>query len=150
MTTKTHGCAALSGGLSLLVQNWRRRAVSTHAGGKACPSSLGAQIVVNSRPVRKVHEPKHSEGPPPLQEKSFPIGNDESLEALIANFLMRRLESKSYGKLADELGISKSTLSRYANAKQSMTLSALQKIQTALGISIEEIFGKDAVRKPRA
>ena len=105
--------------------------------------------MINSRFVRKIHEPKHSEQSPRLQEKSFPIRNAGSLEALIGNFLRRHLESKSYGQFAAELGISKSTLSRYANAKQSMTLSALQKIQTALGISLEEMCGKDALRKPR-
>ena len=82
------------------------------------------------------------------QQKSFPIGNDP-LEVLVAKYLRFHLESKSFGVFASELGISKGMLSRYVNAEQSMTLATLQKIQTALEVSLEEILGKDAVRKPR-
>jgi len=82
------------------------------------------------------------------QQKSFPIGND-SLEVLVAKYLRFHLESKSFGVFASELGISKGMLSRYVNAQQSMTLGTLQKIQTAMHVSLEDVFGRNAVRKAK-
>ena len=83
-----------------------------------------------------------------MQEKSFPLRND-SLEVLVSKFLKSHIEGKSFGILSAELGISKSMLSRYVNAEQSMTLGTLQKIQAAMHVSLEEVFGRDAVRKPK-
>ena len=84
-----------------------------------------------------------------MQEKSSLNRNDATLESLIAAYLRAMLAEKSYGDLARELGISKGMLSRYAAAEGSMTLATLQRIQSALGISLEDMLGKTVVRSSK-
>lgn len=69
-----------------------------------------------------------------------------SLENRVAQFLAAQKESGSLGELSRKLGIPRQSLTRYLNSEQSMTLGTLQKIASVLGVTTEEILGKD-VRK---
>jgi len=72
------------------------------------------------------------------QAKSLLIGNDKdeiSLEDRVAGYLLSKKGDKSLGVFAGELGIPKPSLKRYLESSQSMSLSTLQKIAKALGVS---------------
>lgn len=81
------------------------------------------------------------------QAKSSRKRDEKRLEDVVAELLRGQLLEKSFAKLSGELGISKGMLSRYVEGSQSMTLATLQKIQSALNISLEKMLGKEVVRK---
>ena len=72
------------------------------------------------------------------QAKSLLIGNDKGeiyLEDRVAGYLLSKKGEKSLGVFGAELGIPKPSLKRYLESSQSMSLSTLQKIARALGVS---------------
>lgn len=69
-----------------------------------------------------------------------------SLEVQVAQFLATQQNHDSLGEFSRKLGIPRQSLSRYLRAEQSMTLATLQKIANALGVTCEEILGKDERR----
>ena len=72
------------------------------------------------------------------QAKSLLIGNDKGeiyLEDRVAGYLLAKKGEKSLGVFGAELGIPKPSLKRYLESSQSMSLSTLQKIAKALGVS---------------
>ena len=79
------------------------------------------------------------------QEKSLLISNEKSvlpLEERVAAYLLARKGDKSLGVFAAELGIPKPSLKRYLESSQSMSLSTLQKIASALRVKTEVILRK--------
>lgn len=56
----------------------------------------------------------------------------------------------SYAKFAVKLGISKSLAHKLETSGEGATLDTVYKVACALGLSVEEILGEEAVRKKRS
>lgn len=56
----------------------------------------------------------------------------------------------SYAKFAAKLGISKSLAHKLETSGEGATLATVYKISCALGVSVEEVLGPEAVRKKRS
>lgn len=80
---------------------------------------------------------------PGKQVKSSPKGDDcdtTPLESCVSDYLNKVKGDQSLGVFAARLGIPKGSLARYLNCEQSMTLSTLQKIASALGVKPTSIL----------
>ncbi len=84
--------------------------------------------------------------------RSFPYETD--VPNPVAQSFSEKLRASrgelSYSKFAEKLGISKSLAHKLETSGEGATLNTVYKIACALGCSVEEILGQDAVRKKRS
>ena len=107
-------------------------------------ASANYRKVIRSCFVPNEHGAQPSRPRKAAQAKKSRKRDDFTLDSRVSDLLRKRLSVSSYGKLAEEIGITKGMLERYAKGRQSMTLSTLRKIQKGLGVSLSDIFGEDA------
>lgn len=70
-----------------------------------------------------------------------------TLDKAFADFLKSLREQQSYAVLAQQLGISESTLYRLINRQQSATLRGVENILQKLNLAPADIFGEETFRK---
>lgn len=64
--------------------------------------------------------------------------------------LRKRRGELSYAQFAQKLGVSKSLAHKLETSGEGVTLATVYKIACALGCSVEELLGEEAVRQKRS